>query len=105
MSDPAHARGEGWCWPGLTIGAGWRELRAGEKTLVLFLDPVSLAVAMLPLPEGEIALAQFCRLLARTARELATASDCGMAITTGDESSHHQPRKTEGTEGCGGRPE
>ncbi|MGH3864705.1 MAG: hypothetical protein ACRDQ4_00975 [Pseudonocardiaceae bacterium] len=105
MSDPAQAGGEGWCWPGLNAGAGWRELRPGEKTLVLFLNPISLAVAMPPLPEGEIALAQFCRLLAQTARDLATASDCGMAITTGDESSHHQPRKPEGTEGCGGRPE
>ncbi|MGH3869622.1 MAG: hypothetical protein ACRDQ4_26670 [Pseudonocardiaceae bacterium] len=86
MSDPASGQGDGWCWPGLKVGAGWRELRPGEKTLVLFLDPVSLVVAMPPLPGGEVAIAQFCRLLARTARHLATAPDHGQAITTGDES-------------------
>ncbi len=86
MSDPARARHDAWLWPGPDVGAGWRELRPGEKTLVLFLDPVSLAVTMPPLPGGELALVQFCRLLARTARHLATASDHGRAITTGDES-------------------
>ncbi|MGH3808472.1 MAG: hypothetical protein ACRDRU_17990 [Pseudonocardiaceae bacterium] len=86
MSDPASGQGDGWCWPGLKVGAGWRELRPGEKTLVLFLDPVSLVVAMPPLPGGEVALVQFCRLLARTARDLATASDHGRAITADDES-------------------
>jgi hypothetical protein len=55
---------------------------------VLFLDPVSLVVAMPPLPGGEVALAQFCRVLARAARQLATAShhDPGQAITPGGES-------------------
>jgi hypothetical protein len=86
VSDPAHTRCDAWCWPGLRVGAGWRELRPGEKTLVLFLDPVSLAVAMPPLPGGEVALTQFCRLLARTARHLPTAPDHDRAITTGDES-------------------
>ena len=86
MSDPVPARCDAWCWPGLNVSTGWRELRPGDKTLVLFLDPVSLAVAMPPLPGGEVALAGFCRLLARTARHLATASDHGRAITTGDES-------------------
>jgi hypothetical protein len=51
-----------------------RELRPEEKALVLFLDPISLVVAMPPFPDGELALAQFCRLLARAARQLA-ASD------------------------------
>lgn len=68
--------------------AGGRELRPGEKALVLFLDPVSLVVAMPPLPGGEVALAQFCRLLARVARQLAAASHHGpgQAITTSGES-------------------
>lgn len=68
--------------------AGGRELRPGEKALVLFLDPVSLVVAMPPLPGGEVALAQFCRLLARVARQLAATSHHGpgQAITTSSES-------------------
>ncbi|MGH3833211.1 MAG: hypothetical protein ACRDRS_22720 [Pseudonocardiaceae bacterium] len=77
MTTAARASCDGWRWPGPNSEAGTRELRPGEKALVLFLDPVSLVVAMPPLPGGEVALAQFCRLLARAARQLATTSDPG----------------------------
>ncbi|MGH3708184.1 MAG: hypothetical protein ACRDRU_01370 [Pseudonocardiaceae bacterium] len=74
MTDPAQAQGGAWLWPGPSAGTGTHELRSGEKTLVLFLDPISLVVAMPPFPGGEAALAQYCRILARTARKLAAAS-------------------------------
>lgn len=88
VTNAAQAQSDGWRWPGPNAGAGGRELRPGEQTLVLFLDPVSLVVAMPPLPGGEVALARFCRLLARAARQLAAAShhDPGQASTTSGES-------------------
>lgn len=88
MTNAAQAQSDGWLWSGSNTGAGVRELRPGEKALVLFLDPVSLVVAMPPLPGGEVALARFCRLLARAARQLAATShhDPGQAITPGGES-------------------
>ncbi|MGH3803250.1 MAG: hypothetical protein ACRDTD_24585 [Pseudonocardiaceae bacterium] len=88
MTNAAQAQSDGWPWPGPNTGAGARELRPGEKALVLFIDPVSLVVALPPLPGGEVALARFCRLLACAARQLAAAShhDPGQAITTGGES-------------------
>jgi hypothetical protein len=74
VTDATQAQPDGRLWPGPNAGAGVRELRPEEKALVLFLDPISLVVAMPPFPDGELALAQFCRLLARAARQLA-ASD------------------------------
>jgi hypothetical protein len=88
VTNAAQTQSDGWLWPGPNAGAGGRELRPGENALVLFLDPVSLVVAMPPLPSGEAALGRYCRLLARAARQLAAAShhDPGQAITTSGES-------------------
>lgn len=88
MTNAAQAQSDGWLWPGPNAGTSGRELRPGENALVLFLDPVSLVVAMPPLPGGEVALARFCRLLAQAARQLAAAShhDPGQTITTSGES-------------------
>jgi hypothetical protein len=71
--DAAQAQFDGWRWLGPQTGADRAALRADEKALVLFLEPVSLVVAVPPLPGGDAALARFCRALGRAARELAVA--------------------------------
>jgi hypothetical protein len=98
MTNAAQAQSDGWFWPGPNTGASVRELRPGEKALVLFLDPVSLVVAMPPLPGGEVALARFCRLLARAARQLAASSDHdpSQASITDDESQHQKDGGSQG---------
>lgn len=73
MSNAARAQFDAWGWLGPLPGADRSALRADEKALVLFLEPVSLVVAVPPLPGGEAALARFCRALGRVARELASA--------------------------------
>ena len=85
MTDAAQDQFDEWLWPGPNAGAGVRKLRPGEKALVLFLDPVSVVVAMPPFPGGEVALARFCRVLARAARRLAAVSnqDVVQASTSG----------------------
>ena len=71
MSGGAQTQFDVWEWLGPNPGADHCALRAGERSLVLFLEPVSLVVAMPPLPEDELALVRFCRILGRAARELA----------------------------------
>ncbi|MDQ3764561.1 MAG: hypothetical protein M3460_24300 [Actinomycetota bacterium] len=74
MTGPAQSQFDAWRRAEPHTG-GVRGLRSDEKALVLFLDPVSLVVAMPALPGGDLALARFCRGLARAARQLAAASD------------------------------
>lgn len=75
MTGTAPAHVGGWPWSGPNALASVRELRPGENTLVLFLEPVSLIVAMPAFPGGELALTRFCKRLAHVARQLATASN------------------------------
>lgn len=84
VSAAAQTQFGSWRWLGPRSGADHCPLRADEIALVLFLEPVSLVVAMPPLPGGELALARFCRILGRTARELAARPR--QDIATGDQS-------------------
>lgn len=60
-----------WCWPGPGAAAGVHEADPGRPVLAVFLDPVNLVLAAPPFPGGELALARFCRQLARSAWRLA----------------------------------
>jgi hypothetical protein len=93
--DAAQVPFDAWRWLGPQTGADRCGLRANEKALVLFLEPVSLVVAVPPLPGGDAALARFCRALGRAARELA-AADLDPARTS--PSVHHPPATTAETE-------
>jgi hypothetical protein len=60
-----------WCWPGPGAAAGVHEADPGRPVLAVFLDPVNLVVSVPPFPGGDLALARFCRQLARSAWQLA----------------------------------
>ncbi len=65
MTDATQIQCDAWRWRGPNSGADGWALRAGERTLVLILEPVSLVVAVPALPGGEPALTRFCRTLGR----------------------------------------
>lgn len=73
------------CSPGRDAAAGYMQVTENLPALVIYLDPVNLAIQLPPFPGGELVLANFCRELAREAARLAAAID-----PVGE--SAHQPR-------------
>lgn len=73
------------CTPGRDAAAGYMRITENLPALVIYLDPVNVAIQLPPFPGGELVLASFCRELAREAAKLAAAID-----PVGE--SAHQPR-------------
>ncbi len=63
------------CSPGKDAAAGYMRVTEHLPALVLYLDPVNLAIQLPPYPGGDLVLARFCRELAREAAKLAAAVD------------------------------
>ncbi|MPZ83426.1 MAG: hypothetical protein GEV28_24755 [Actinophytocola sp.] len=63
------------CSPGKDAAAGYMRLTEHLPALVIYLDPVNMAIQLPPFPGGEQLLAKFCRELAREATKLADAVD------------------------------
>ncbi|RZS37838.1 hypothetical protein EV193_105398 [Herbihabitans rhizosphaerae] len=63
------------CTPGKDAAAGFVEITSELPALVMYLDPVNLAIQIPPFPGGDRALARFCRELSREAARLAAAVD------------------------------
>lgn len=63
------------CSPGPDAAAGFMRVTEQIPALVMYLDPVNLAIQLPPSPGGEQVLARFCRELSREAAKLAAAID------------------------------
>lgn len=63
------------CSPGRDAAAGYVRVTEHLPALVLYLDPVNLAIQLPPFPGGGALLARFCRELAQEATKLADAVD------------------------------
>ena len=76
------------CSPGKEAAAGFIRVTEHLPALVLYLDPVNMAIQLPPYAGGEQMLAKFCRELAREAALLAAAIDPAgePARSAGDES-------------------
>lgn len=59
------------CSPGQDAAAAYMQITSEIPALVVYLDPVNLAVQLPPFPGGDRVLAKFCRELAREATKLA----------------------------------
>lgn len=65
------------CSPGRDAAAGYMRLTTELPALVIYLDPVNIAIQLPPFPGGGAVLAKFCRELAREASRLADAVEEG----------------------------
>jgi hypothetical protein len=63
------------CSPGRDAVAGFMRVTPQLPALVMYLDPVNLAIQLPPFPGGDVVLANFCRELAREAAKLAAEID------------------------------
>lgn len=63
------------CTPGRDAAAAFMRLTPHLPALVIYLDPVNMAIQLPPLPDGDRVLAKFCRELAREAAKLAAEVD------------------------------
>lgn len=63
------------CSPGREAAAGYMRITANLPALVMYLDPVNVAIQLPPFPGGDLVLAKFCRELSREAAKLAAAID------------------------------
>ncbi|HEY0690948.1 MAG TPA: hypothetical protein VGD71_18160 [Kribbella sp.] len=63
------------CTPGRDAAAGYMRVTEHLPALVIYLDPVNVAIQLPPYPGGDLVLAKFCRELAREAAKLAAAID------------------------------
>ena len=63
------------CSPGKDAAAGYMRVTEHLPALVIYLDPVNMAIQLPPYPGGDLVLARFCRELAREAAKLAAAID------------------------------
>jgi hypothetical protein len=63
------------CSPGQDAAAGFMRVTEHLPALVLYLDPVNMAIQLPPFPGGDVLLAKFCRELAREAARLAADID------------------------------
>lgn len=63
------------CSPGRDAAAGFMRVTEHLPALVMYLDPVNLAIQLPPFPGGDVVLADFCRELAREAAKLAAEID------------------------------
>jgi hypothetical protein len=63
------------CTPGKDAAAGFMWVTEHLPALVIYLDPVNMAIQLPPFPGGDQLLAKFCRELAREAAKLAEELD------------------------------
>src|SRR4051812_2259752 len=63
------------CTPGRDAAVAFMRVTEHLPALVMYLDPVNLAIQLPPFPGGELLLAKFCRELAREATKLAAEID------------------------------
>jgi hypothetical protein len=63
------------CTPGRAAAAGMVQMTAEIPALVIYLDPVNVAIQLPPFPGGADVLMRFCRELAREAGRLADHLD------------------------------
>jgi hypothetical protein len=63
------------CTPGRDAAVAFMRVTEHLPALVMYLDPVNLAIQLPPFPDGELLLANFCRELAREAAKLAAELD------------------------------
>jgi hypothetical protein len=63
------------CSPGRDAAAGMVHITAELPALVIYLDPVNVAIQLPPFPGGPEVLSKFCRELAREAGKLADHLD------------------------------
>jgi hypothetical protein len=63
------------CAPGKDAAAGYMRVTEHLPALVIYLDPVNMAIQLPTYPGGDLVLARFCRELAREAAKLAAAID------------------------------
>lgn len=70
------------CTPGKEAAVGFMRVTEHLPALVMYLDPVNLAIQLPPFPDGDLLLARFCRELAREAAKLAAEIDPDNEPTT-----------------------
>ncbi|SMC85394.1 hypothetical protein [Kibdelosporangium aridum] len=63
------------CSPGKNATAGMVLVTPELPALILYLDPVNLAIQLPPFPNGALAFSRFCRELSREATRLADVLD------------------------------
>ncbi len=63
------------CTPGKNAAAAYMKVTEHLPALVMYLDPVNVAIQLPPFPGGDLVLAKFCRELAREAAKLAAEID------------------------------
>jgi len=63
------------CSPGRDAAAAYMRVTPQLPALVIYMDPVKVAIQLPPFPGGDQVLAKFCRELAREAAKLADAID------------------------------
>jgi hypothetical protein len=63
------------CTPGNNAAAAYMRVTEHLPALVMYLDPVNVAIQLPPFPGGDMVLAKFCRELAREAAKLAAEID------------------------------
>ena len=63
------------CTPGQDAAAAFMRLTAEIPALVIYLDPVNVAIQLPAFPNGDKVLAKFCRELSREAAKLAASID------------------------------
>ncbi|TDQ04669.1 hypothetical protein [Labedaea rhizosphaerae] len=67
------------CTPGQNASAAYMQITSEIPALVIYLDPVNMAVQLPPFPGGDQVLVRFCRELAREAAKLADALESHQA--------------------------
>lgn len=63
------------CSPGRDAAAAFMRVTPQLPALVIYMDPVNMAIQLPPFPGGDQLLAKFCRELAREAAKLAAEID------------------------------
>ena len=63
------------CTPGREAAAAFMRITQELPALVIYLDPVNVAIQLPPFPDGPRVLAKFCRELSREAAKLADEVD------------------------------
>ena len=63
------------CTPGPNAAAAFMKVTEHLPALVIYTDPVKMAIQLPPFPGGEVVLAKFCRELAREAAKMAAEID------------------------------
>jgi hypothetical protein len=63
------------CTPGRDAAAAFMRVTPQLPALVIYLDPVNMAIQLPPFPGGAHVLAKFCRELSREAAKLAAEID------------------------------